>query len=127
MSCSESGLNTPYQGWAALVNLKLIMDLKSTEEIEASIEKLLQDLKAVVHDGEELLRAGAKNLTERGLAARERLAAALETAKETRRKLEERALAGAKATDRIIREHPYESVGIAFGVGLLVGVLANRK
>ena len=103
------------------------MEIRSTGEIEESTEKLLQDLRAVVHDGEELLKAGASELSERGMAARERLAAALEAAKETRRKLEERALAGARATDRVIREHPYESIGIAFGVGMLIGVLVNRK
>ena len=103
------------------------MDTRSPEEIESSTERLLQDLRAVVQDGEELLRAGAQDLSERGMAARERLAAALEVAKETRRKLEERAVAGAKATDRVIREHPYQSIGIAFGIGLLLGLIANRK
>jgi ElaB/YqjD/DUF883 family membrane-anchored ribosome-binding protein len=103
------------------------METRSAEEIEESTEKLLEDLKAVVQDGEELLRASSQDLSERGMAARERLAAALDAARETRRKLEERAVAGAKATDRLIREHPYQSVGIAFGVGMLVGVLLNRK
>jgi ElaB/YqjD/DUF883 family membrane-anchored ribosome-binding protein len=27
----------------------------------------------------------------------------------------------------VIRAHPYESMGIAFGVGLLIGVLVARK
>jgi len=81
----------------------------------------------VVRDGEELLRAGAHELGERGMAARERLAAALEAAKETRRRLEKRAREGFKATDQVVREHPYQSIGVAFGVGLLIGVLINRK
>ena len=33
----------------------------------------------------------------------------------------------ARATDKVIREHPYQTVGVAFGVGLLVGVLALRR
>jgi ElaB/YqjD/DUF883 family membrane-anchored ribosome-binding protein len=33
----------------------------------------------------------------------------------------------AKATDRVIREHPYESIGAAFGVGLLLGLLVTRR
>src|SRR3954454_10848775 len=103
------------------------MQNRSTGEIEESTERLLQDLKAVLHDGEELLKAGAAELSERGMAARERLGAALEVAKETQRKLQDRAVAGAKATDKMIREHPYESVGIAFGIGMLLGVLVNRK
>jgi ElaB/YqjD/DUF883 family membrane-anchored ribosome-binding protein len=103
------------------------MGTRTPEEIEQSTEKLLQDLRAVVQDGEELLRAGAKDLSERGVAARERLAAALEVAQETRRKLEERAVAGARAADRMVHEHPYQSVGVAFGVGMLLGILLNRK
>lgn len=103
------------------------METRSAEEIEESTERLLQDLKAVVRDGEELLKAGAADLTERGLAARERLTAALEVAKETRRRLQERAIASAKATDQLIREYPYQSLGIAFGVGMLFGILVNRR
>jgi len=103
------------------------MQNRSGEGIEQSTEKLLQDLKAVVRDGEELLRAGAHELGERGMAARERLAAALEAAKETRRRLEQRARESLKTTDRVVREHPYQSIGIAFGVGLLIGVLINRN
>jgi ElaB/YqjD/DUF883 family membrane-anchored ribosome-binding protein len=103
------------------------MESRSAEEIEDSTEKLIRDLKAVVHDGEELLRAGARDLSERGVAARERLAAALEVAKETRRRLQERAVNGARATDRIVHEHPYQSIGVAFGVGMLVGILVNRR
>src|SRR5581483_1894414 len=100
------------------------MDSKSENEMEDSTEKLLQDLKEVVEDGEELLRAGASELNERGMAARARLSSALDSARETGRKLQERTVAGAKATDRVIRENPYQALGIAFGIGLLIGVLA---
>jgi len=51
----------------------------------------------------------------------------LQSARETREKLEQRAREGVKATDRLVREHPYQSLGIAFGVGLLIGVLVNRR
>ena len=103
------------------------METRSAEDIEESTEKLLQDLRAVVHDGEELLKAGVQDLSERGMAARERLAAAVEIAKETGRKLQERTVASARAADLAIREHPYESIGIAFGIGMLFGVLVNRR
>lgn len=100
---------------------------RTAEEIEQSTERLLQDLKAVVRDGEILLQSGVNELSERGAAAREKLAATLEMARETGRKLEERARAGAETTDRAIREHPYESLGIAFGVGLLLGLILIRR
>jgi ElaB/YqjD/DUF883 family membrane-anchored ribosome-binding protein len=40
---------------------------------------------------------------------------------------EEKAVERAKAADKVIREHPYQTVGIAFGLGLLIGILARRK
>jgi ElaB/YqjD/DUF883 family membrane-anchored ribosome-binding protein len=103
------------------------METRSASEIEQSTEKLLEELKEVVRDGEELLRAGAEDMSERGSVAREKLAAALETARETQRRLKERAISGARATDRWIREYPYQSIGIAFSIGLLIGVLATRR
>jgi len=103
------------------------MENRTASDIEESTERLLRDLQNVVRDGEELLRAGVQDLSEKGVAARERLAAALEVAKETRRRLEERAIAGAKATDKLVREYPYQSLGAAFGIGLLFGVLLNRR
>lgn len=100
---------------------------RTESDIEQSTEKLLQDLREVVRDGEALLKAGAEDLSERGVAAREKLSAALEVARETQRRLQERAMAGAHATDRAIREHPYQALGVAFGIGLLIGVLAARR
>lgn len=94
---------------------------------EVTMGKLMQDFKVVVHDAESLLKASAGELGEKAREARVRLSASLEGAKANFHKLEEKAVAGAKVTDRAIREHPYQSIGIAFGVGLLIGVLVTRK
>jgi ElaB/YqjD/DUF883 family membrane-anchored ribosome-binding protein len=40
---------------------------------------------------------------------------------------EKKAVEQAKAADRVVRDHPYETIGIAFGLGLLIGILARRK
>lgn len=40
---------------------------------------------------------------------------------------EDKAVERAKAADRVIRDHPYQTVGLAFGLGLLIGLLARRK
>jgi ElaB/YqjD/DUF883 family membrane-anchored ribosome-binding protein len=98
-----------------------------TRDLDESTEQLLQELKDVVDDGEELLRAGANELSERGQVARARLSAALASARETGRKLQERTIAGAKATDKAIRENPYQTLAIAFGIGLITAVIINRK
>jgi ElaB/YqjD/DUF883 family membrane-anchored ribosome-binding protein len=39
----------------------------------------------------------------------------------------ERVSACAHATDRVIREKPYQSIGIALGFGVLIGMLLNRN
>ncbi len=90
-------------------------------------EKLVSDLRTVMRDAEELMKATAGQAGEKVGEVRARLAAAMESAKATVHRLEDKTIAAAKATDRVVREHPYESLGVAFGVGLLVGVLVARK
>ncbi len=58
---------------------------------------------------------------------RSRLTASIEKAKEMCARLQEQTLAAGKATDRAVREHPYEAIGIAFGLGVLIGLLAGRR
>jgi ElaB/YqjD/DUF883 family membrane-anchored ribosome-binding protein len=94
---------------------------------ENANERLKGDLKAVVRDAEELVKATAGQAGEKVSQVRDRLATALESAKETCQRLEEKTVAAAKVTDQTIREHPYESIGVAFGLGLLVGVLVARR
>jgi len=94
---------------------------------EISREKVKDDLRSLMTDAEELLKATAGDVSEKAKEARTRLAGALEKAKGTYRNLEGKTREAAKATDRVIRSHPYESIGIAFGVGLLIGVLVARK
>ena len=94
---------------------------------EANMGKLVDDLRVLSHDAEAMLRETAGQTGEKVSEIRQRLAASLESAKATYRRIEDKAVAGAKATDKTIREHPYESIGVAFGVGLLVGVLVGRR
>lgn len=94
---------------------------------EANMEKLMTDLKVLTHDAEALMHATAGQAGEKVAELRKRLTEALDSAKDTCRRLEERAIAGAKVADKTIRQHPYESIGVAFGVGLLIGVLVGRR
>jgi ElaB/YqjD/DUF883 family membrane-anchored ribosome-binding protein len=96
-------------------------------DAELANERLTSDLKTVVQDAEELMNATAGQAGEKVSAARNRLAAALESAKASYQRVQEKTAAAAKAADKTIRTHPYESIGIAFGLGLLVGVLVARK
>jgi len=94
-------------------------------------ERVLNDLRTLARDAGDLLKATAGDVGEKGKELRARLAGALERAKATCTELQEQTLASAKEaarkTDIVIRDHPYESIGIAFGIGLLIGVLVARK
>jgi ElaB/YqjD/DUF883 family membrane-anchored ribosome-binding protein len=94
---------------------------------EIDTDRLVSDLKSVTKEAEELLKTVAGEEGDGSREVHRRLSAAIESAKATYRRLQEQAVEGAQATDRVIRAHPYESLGIAFGVGLLVGLLVARK
>jgi ElaB/YqjD/DUF883 family membrane-anchored ribosome-binding protein len=98
-----------------------------TDTPEVSREKLAQDLRVLIHDAEELLKAGTTEAGGKVEELKARLQASVGRMKEHYQHAQEKVVAGAKATDKVIREHPYESLGVAFGVGLLIGVLVTRK
>jgi ElaB/YqjD/DUF883 family membrane-anchored ribosome-binding protein len=91
---------------------------------DASLEKLVDDLMLVVQGAHEFAEAAGANLT--GIN-REEIHTRLQRLKESCRKIKEQAVAGAAATDKILREHPYSSLGFTFVCGLLVGTLLCRK
>jgi ElaB/YqjD/DUF883 family membrane-anchored ribosome-binding protein len=94
-------------------------------------ERVVADLKSLVRDSEDLLKATGDNVSEKVKEARSRVIGALDRAKATCEQLQEQTAATAKAAatkaDTVIRGHPYESLSVAFGVGLLIGVLVTRR
>ena len=77
-------------------------------------------------DARALMAATADVAGEKVGEARKRLAAALERGKEIYGRVREKAVEGAKAADEAVHEHPYQTIGIAFGVGALIGYLVAR-
>ncbi|HEU5125429.1 MAG TPA: hypothetical protein VFW05_15360 [Verrucomicrobiae bacterium] len=73
---------------------------KSGNGHTVDVQKFMEDIKAVVQDGEQLLKLGA-------------------------RELKGKAISGAKSTDKMVRSHPYQTLGIMLGLGLIVGLLAT--
>jgi ElaB/YqjD/DUF883 family membrane-anchored ribosome-binding protein len=81
--------------------------MKKEAPMDAAGDKLMQELRDVVAAAEEMLAAGTDS--ERVKEIRERLAGAGD-------ELEAR-----------VRKHPYAALGIAAGVGLIIGILLSRK
>lgn len=94
-------------------------------------DKLVADLKVVVADAEELLAATAHQTGEKVAALRERMQENLRVARHKLVDAEDAVKAKtrevAKATDHYVHEHPWKSIGIAAGAGLIVGMLISRR
>lgn len=88
--------------------------------MQVATEKLMDDLRAVLGDAEELLKVTANQTGERVEKARAR-------AEESVRKARVRMLAAAHEVDGQVRENPWAAAGIAAGVGLVLGFLLGRK
>jgi ElaB/YqjD/DUF883 family membrane-anchored ribosome-binding protein len=85
------------------------------------------DIDSLAEDARELMTATADVAGEKVSAARKRLAAALERAREIAGRVREKAVEGAKATDKAVHEHPYQAIAIGVGVGAILGYLIARR
>src|SRR5579862_8685845 len=84
-------------------------------------------LTTLVDEARALLEATAGVAGETVGAARKRLAAAIEGSRHAAHQVADKAVAGAKATDALVREHPWQAVGVAVGVGALIGFLCSQR
>jgi ElaB/YqjD/DUF883 family membrane-anchored ribosome-binding protein len=96
-----------------------------------SREKLVQDLKAVVNDAEDLLRATAQQTGEKIAVVRAKAEESLKAAKariaEEGEAVVARAKVAAKTADQFVKENPWQAVGIGALAGLVIGILISRR
>ncbi len=94
-------------------------------------DKLMSDLRVVISDAEELLRMTADEAGEVAADLRGRVQMRMTQAKEELAHLQAAAVAKAKAAghaaDEFVHENPWKSIGIAAGIGLVVGLLVSRR
>lgn len=98
---------------------------------DVSKEKLADDLKIVVADAEELLRATAGQAGDKVTELRNKIEGRLQKARitlaETQGAAVEKIRHAGRATDDYVHANPWQSVGIAAGIGLLLGVIIGRR
>jgi len=96
-----------------------------------STERLVADLQAVVRDTENLLKATAGDASERAAKARAHAEESLHQARarmtEMERDLAARAREAVQQTNEYVHENPWPSIGVAVGVGFVVGLLIGRR
>lgn len=94
-------------------------------------EKLLEDLRLMVADAEELLKATANQTGEVAAVARARIQESLKVVKSRLRAAEsaviERTRQSAKVADQYVHANPWQSIGISACAGVIVGMLVARR
>jgi ElaB/YqjD/DUF883 family membrane-anchored ribosome-binding protein len=103
----------------------------SQEMSNGNKERLVSDMKLVITDAEEILRATAGAAGEKVTELRERITVRLRDAKERLADAEvalvDSTKAAARATDDFVHNEPWKAVGVAAALGLALGVLIGRR
>ncbi|SOE69918.1 Membrane-anchored ribosome-binding protein, inhibits growth in stationary phase, ElaB/YqjD/DUF883 family [Burkholderia sp. OK233] len=102
----------------------------TTQQLALGRQKIVDDLRVLLVDSEEMLRLAANVPGEGVDALRERLGAHVETLQsalgDAQHTAQQRYRAAAVNTERYVRRNPWRSIGIAAGAGFLLGVLSTR-
>ena len=102
--------------------------MKNNKNTAQTPKELLHDLNALVAEAEKMV---GDSITEHSAevvdSLRERFSDAQERFNEAYAGARKKVIAGAKYTDATIRENPYQSLAVAAGVGLLIGILLGRR
>jgi ElaB/YqjD/DUF883 family membrane-anchored ribosome-binding protein len=104
---------------------------QTVDEFNRARIRMTGDIESVIADGEDLLKAAADVSSEGFSAARQKFEEKLGGARA--RLTEASRIAGAKTkeavavADRYVHGSPWSAIGIAAGVGLLIGILAARR
>jgi len=102
-----------------------------TDYTDIGKDQLIADFKVVIADAEALLKATANQGGEAVAAVRAKAEESLVVAKakiaDAQDALLERTRAAARATDDYVHDNPWRAVGVAAGLGLVVGLLIGRR
>jgi len=101
--------------------------MKTNDTMNKDLQAIRDDAGTLAEDARALMTATADVAGEKVAEARKRLSTALESGKELYGRARDKAVEGAKATDASVREHPYQAISIAFGVGALLGYLLTSR
>lgn len=90
--------------------------------------EMLEELRTLVAEAEKMINeAATEGVDEAAAALRDRFESLRRRFADVYSGAREKVVAGARYTDTAIRENPYQSLAIALGAGLLVGVLLGRR
>ncbi len=102
-----------------------------SDSTQAAKERLITDLKLVMSDIDALVDSGSKDasaeMRDMQSKLREKIKLAQDKLLDAEHALTRKVKEVAKSTDDYVHENPWQSIGIAAGVGVLVGLLIGRR
>ena len=105
--------------------------MEAMDQAATARDRLASELRSLVSDAEEMLKAASRGGNEQLQHVRERLERGVSTARDELNAFQEAAFERARQTaadtDAYVHEHPWNAVGIAAAVGVLLGVLLSRR
>ncbi len=94
-------------------------------------EKIVMDMKVLMSDMEDLIKATAVQTGEKLAEARSRAQQALANAKSALVRAEtaatEQAKVAARAVDQSVQQHPWSAVGVSAALAFAIGLLVGRR
>jgi ElaB/YqjD/DUF883 family membrane-anchored ribosome-binding protein len=88
---------------------------------------LTDDVKQLLHEAEQALAHTGDDANEKVDELRERLRTVIDDGSHSFARLRREAIRRTKQADELVRENPYYAIGIAAGVGALLGFLISRR
>jgi len=95
--------------------------------MEKQTQATSNDMGTLAQDARALIAATADVAGDKVAEARKKLAAALDSGRQIFGRVTEKALQSVKSADETVRENPYQTIAIVFGVGAIIGYLAARQ
>ena len=103
---------------------------QTTVQLALGKQKIIEDIKMLLNDSEELLRLSATLPGEGVDALRTRLRDHVDTARnaleDAQANAQSRYRAGVDCTEKYVRDNPWQALGVAAGIGFFVGILISR-
>ena len=98
---------------------------------DASRDKLISDVKVLMADADDIVKAMASATGEKAVELADKLRINMRAAKDKMADMQvivaDKAKVAARVTDDYVHDNPWQAVGIAAGIGFAIGLLINRR
>ncbi len=99
----------------------------SPSAASTSATATIDELRLLILEAEQALANAGDSADDKLVAIRDRLQSVIADSKSALGRFRKTAAEQARKADQLVRSHPYQSIGIALGVGALIGYLVSSR